>query len=945
MLTNWFRQLLNNAPGALVLLKAIRTPKGVIEDFEYIFRNEKTLDIYNKEFPANDFLPTKETPLYDACVHVIESGETWSGEIKHRLNGADFLLHTNIDKWNDGCVISYAATNDPQKKQDIKPLQKNDPATKLINRYEALLDSIEQSVCIVKVLFDKENNPYDYLFLETNPAFEIHTGLANATGKTAKELVPALEQYWFEVYGQVARTGIPAHFERKAGGLERWYEVHAFRVDDPAEDHICIVFSDISARKLAEESLDKKQAQLAAMFEALPVAVAFINAEGKYLFMNQRMEHFIPDHIMPSQQKVQRWFATYPDGSPVESHNFPGARALRGEHIVPGIEMLYQPEKGTPVWTRVAAVPVKNNEGKTIGLATVVTDVSELKLITEQQAYSLRLSDALRSLNDHDTIKGTAMQLLGRQINAAHAQYWQADSMDGYFISTGAFAQDGPAFEGRILLSDFGEYLSSAFHAGQTVSIADIRTDKHINIHERKAYTAMGFRAFIAVPLLKDGKLVGGIAIQHTQPREWTEQDLAIIQITAERTWDAVERSKAEQELKLAEEKYMITLEQEVKQRTDEIKEQSHFITQVTNVLPDLLGVIDIPSRIINYINDEITHVLGFTKEEFMGMTVAERSALVHPDYHQAVARHFEKFTTLGDNEEIEIEYQAKNKKGEWRWFCARGKVFRRNEAGVVTQSVNVVQDITNRKKIEQEVHELNKVLLEKNRELAYVNSEIKTFNTIATTRYTELLKNVYLHLEHLVSTDSKKLSDSSRANIRRAQSSVQKLSLLTEDLVRFTKLKNLDMQSEQVNLYTILTHVINDFASQKEDFTIVNHCPPVLVISGYPFLLSLVFHHLLDNAIKFRKGDKVHIELAYEKDAGGLHHVISVTDNGLGFPAEEAENIFTIFYQLQEKGKYRGSGIGLAICKKIMELHGGHITAHGEPGEGAGFRCYFPVG
>ena len=943
MLTNWFRQLLNNAPGAHIVLKAIRTQEGIIKGLECIFSNEEAQKVYGTDIPG--LLAEGETHFYDACVHVIESGEPWNGEIKHTVNGADALLHINIDKWNDGCVIHYASSSNHAKKQDITAVSKKDLAVKLINRYETLLDSIEQSVCIVKVLFDKEDNPYDYLFLETNPAFEIHTGLSHATGKTARELVPGLEQHWFQIYGEVARTGIPAHFEKKAGGLERWYEVHAFRVDDPSEDHICIVFSDISSRKLAEEGLEKKQAQLAAMFEALPVAVAFINAEGKYLFMNQRMEHFIPDHVMPSQQKVQRWFASNADGSPVEPQNFPGARALRGEHVVPGVEMLYQPEQGAPVWTRVAAVPVKNSEGKIIGLATVVTDVSELKLITEQQAYSLKLSDALRSLNDHDAIKRAAMQLLGRQINAAHVQYWQADTTDDYFISAGAFAQEGVPFEGRIQLADFGKYMSTAFHAGQTVSITDIRTDKHINIHERKAYTAMGFRAFIGVPLLKNGKLVGGIAIQHTQPREWTEQDLAIIQITSERTWDALIRTKAEQELKMAEEKYKITLEQEVRQRTDEIKEQSHFITQVTNVLPDLLSVIDLPARTINYINDEIMHVLGFTKEEFMRMTVAERSALVHPDYQQAVTHYFEHFASLADNEEIEVEYQAKNKKGEWRWFCARGKVFRRNEEDVVTQSVNVVQDITNRKKIEQEVNELNKVLLEKNRELAYVNSEIKTFNTIATTRYTELLKNVYLHLEHVVTTDSKKLSDSSRANIRRAQSSVQKLSLLTEDLVRFTKLKDLDMQSQEVNLYTILTGIIHDFSSQKEYFTIANHCPPVLIISGYPFLLSLVFHHLLDNAIKFRKGDKVHIELTYEKDTDGLYHIISVIDNGLGFPGEEAENIFTIFYQLQEKGKYRGSGIGLAICKKIMELHGGYIIASGQPGEGATFRCFFPVG
>ena len=112
-----------------------------------------------------------------------------------------------------------------------------------------------------------------------------------------------------------------------------------------------------------------------------------------------------------------------------------------------------------------------------------------------------------------------------------------------------------------------------------------------------------------------------------------------------------------------------------------------------------------------------------------------------------------------------------------------------------------------------------------------------------------------------------------------------------------------------------------------------------------------------MDNAIKFRKRDNDHVvnvtckesvngndiaQNAVEKNV--KYHIISVEDNGIGFPQTESEKIFEMFSRLNEKGKYKGSGTGLALCKKIMEMHGGFITAEGMPDEGASFHCYFPA-
>jgi PAS domain S-box-containing protein len=113
------------------------------------------------------------------------------------------------------------------------------------------------------VLFDGQNRPIDYRFLEVNPAFEAQTGLHDAQGKRMKELAPDHEAHWFELYGQVALTGEPAHFTNQAKALNRWYDVRAYRVGDPASHKVAIIFSDITERQKAMENLRQAAAELA----------------------------------------------------------------------------------------------------------------------------------------------------------------------------------------------------------------------------------------------------------------------------------------------------------------------------------------------------------------------------------------------------------------------------------------------------------------------------------------------------------------------------------------------------------------------------------------------------------------------------------------------------------------------------------------------------------
>jgi len=129
-------------------------------------------------------------------------------------------------------------------------------------RFRLLFDSIDEGFCIVEVLFDG-GAPVDYRFVEVNPAFERHTGLAGAAGKTMRALASDHEAYWFETYGRIALTGEPARFQARAGALGgRWYDVYAFRMGEPEQRRLAVLFRDVTAQRQAAAELEQAHADL-----------------------------------------------------------------------------------------------------------------------------------------------------------------------------------------------------------------------------------------------------------------------------------------------------------------------------------------------------------------------------------------------------------------------------------------------------------------------------------------------------------------------------------------------------------------------------------------------------------------------------------------------------------------------------------------------------------
>ncbi|MCC5650279.1 EAL domain-containing protein [Nostoc sp. XA013] len=129
-------------------------------------------------------------------------------------------------------------------------------------RYRTLFEMMEDGFCVIEMLFDANNTPIDYRFLEINPAFEQQTGLQQAEGKTLRQLVPDMEEFWFQTYGRVALTGEAIRFENGSEAMNRWFDVYAFRIEQPEMHKVAILFKDISDRKQSEIALRENEDRL-----------------------------------------------------------------------------------------------------------------------------------------------------------------------------------------------------------------------------------------------------------------------------------------------------------------------------------------------------------------------------------------------------------------------------------------------------------------------------------------------------------------------------------------------------------------------------------------------------------------------------------------------------------------------------------------------------------
>jgi PAS domain-containing protein len=196
------------------------------------------------------------------------------GQPADQLALAVFLLSAAMIVWVSEAMRRARAQAFAAETQALIAAER-EAATEVLRKseeqYHNLFNVMEEGFCVIEMIFDGNNEPIDYRFLEINAAFEKQTGLRDAKGKLISALIPDNEEYWFEIYGKIALTGEPLYFSNGVKALNRWYDVNAYRVGKPEERQVAIIFNDITGRKRMEDNLRRAYDELAHLPQFTPI--------------------------------------------------------------------------------------------------------------------------------------------------------------------------------------------------------------------------------------------------------------------------------------------------------------------------------------------------------------------------------------------------------------------------------------------------------------------------------------------------------------------------------------------------------------------------------------------------------------------------------------------------------------------------------------------------
>jgi signal transduction histidine kinase len=277
----------------------------------------------------------------------------------------------------------------------------------------SLFDSIDQGFCIIEVLFDAAGRAIDYRFLDVNPAFTKQTGLVDAVGRRMRELAPAHEDHWFQIYGQVAQTGVPMRFEQPAEALRRWFSVFAFRVGDASDRRVAILFQDITKEKKTLGELHASEKRYRAFAYATSTAVYRVSGDGSSVL--EVYGGLVPQHLngaLPFGAGLDLY--VHPEDRTrvvdVWRTAFSAAAPFEVEHRVRLADGSWQ-------WVHSRAVPVRADDGQIIEWIGSVTDITERKQNEQDLRQSESMHQAARAEAERaNSAKDSFLAMVGHEL-------------------------------------------------------------------------------------------------------------------------------------------------------------------------------------------------------------------------------------------------------------------------------------------------------------------------------------------------------------------------------------------------------------------------------------------------------------------------------------------------------------------------------------------------
>ena len=318
--------------------------------------------------------------------------------------------------------------------------------------------------------------------------------------------------------------------------------------------------------------------------------------------------------------------------------------------------------------------------------------------------------------------------------------------------------------------------------------------------------------------------------------------------------------------------------------------------------------------------------LFGYSVESTMGRAMRQ---LIGPDMDMIidVLREGRKLDT------IELPYTTRDGRVIYLSLCVSPI---KDADGKVVSGAAIFRDITQTKQAEKD-------LLHASEQLAHSNKELEDFAWVAAHDLKEPVRTMATYSKLLSQECEASLDEQGKQFLNFIHRSSIMAMARIDDVLKFSAVRREKFNAHKVDLNDIIVRVTQDLNSAIRESKAKIDIPVELpAIQGKAEYVSILFQNVISNAIKYRGDTIPHITLTAERDGDFWH--VKVSDNGIGFEQEHADKIFQMFQRLHSDDKYSGTGLGLAMCKKIVELHGGKIWAESAPGKGTTFHFTLPV-
>jgi signal transduction histidine kinase/ActR/RegA family two-component response regulator len=654
------------------------------------------------------------------------------------------------------------------------------------------------------------------------------------------------------------------------------------------------------------------------------------------------------------------------------------ARVLRGDSVIEFRRHvpLIRDGKLEDAWFDLECTPIREADGSVAGSFNVWRERTTEVMESRNQEMLTHLADALRSLADPIEIEKVAIRMLAEHLKLTRVMYGEVESDDEHIRFDRSYVAPGaPEILGRFRMRNFGERLVPRLLRGETLVIESIASASELSLAEREAYATLGIAALVGVPLVKQSHFVAVISVQDAKPRRWTQADVALIEETAERTWAAGQRARAEAARTKAEaalhgsdarDSYLLALSDRLRSLRDPLSIQTAAAEILANhlrVTRSYYAEYDEDAGLA-YVRSESAHgdvptAIGvYRLADFAGQVMQLRTGtpLVVEDWREAG------LSKAGAAELAKRQARAQItvplvKEGKLVAALSVNDVRPRRwsdrDVELVTETAERTWAAVERARVElalrQSEQRARTLLAEATEARALAEAANRAKDEFLATLSHELrtpLAAIHLWAGALRS-GAVSMNDLTRAIDAIAQSA-ESLSQLIEDLLDLSRLTSgkLVLSRSSVDVeYVSRTalETVKPLAIAKGIvlWADIDNNLGLAVLDGTR--LKQVLWNLLTNAVKFTPaGGQATLRTRRVDD----NLELEVMDTGEGIAPEFLPHVFERFRQadMAETRQHTGLGIGLALAKQLVELHGGTIAACSAGlGRGATFRVRLP--